>query len=135
MMPDPDDHPFSPPPHAPWGLCTVCHLAESAHTETTSTWLPKVARDAGHCPECGQRVGTYTDSDGTSYYLARAEQDASELDYVREQRDRLLSAAAAALERVQVEDPQVRYSEAEHILSLVVTLAGKYVEKTTEDPE
>lgn len=88
--------------------------------------------DSGNCPTCGQRVGTYTDDEGTSYYLARAEQDASELEYVREQRNRLLFAAAAALERVQVEDPEVRYSEAEHILSLVVTLAGEYVEKDAE---
>jgi transcriptional regulator NrdR family protein len=80
------------------------------------------------CPTCGQRVSTFTTDEGTSYYLATAEQEASELEFVREQRDRLLRHAAAALERVQVEDPEVRYSEAEDILSQVVTLDGTYVE-------
>lgn len=86
-----------------------------------------VERDSGHCPTCGQRVGTFTAEDGTSYFIATAEQEASELDFIRDQRDRLLMAAAAALERTQVDDP----GEATMILEQVVTLDGKYVHPDT----
>ena len=86
----------------------------------------QVERDSGNCPTCGQRVGTFTTEEGTSYYLATAEQEASELEFVRDQRDRLLVAAAAALERTQVDDP----GEATMILEQVVTLAGEYVYPT-----
>lgn len=44
------------------------------------------------CPTCGQRVGTFTSDDGTSYYIALAEQEASELEFVREQRGRFREA-------------------------------------------
>jgi len=86
--------------------------------------------ESDRCPTCGQRVGTFTADDGTSYYLATAEQEASELAFVREQRDRLLRIAAAALERTQVDDA----GEATMILEGVVTLDGKYVEPP-DDPE
>jgi hypothetical protein len=90
-----------------------------------------IERDSGNCPTCGQRVGTFTAEDGTSYYMATAEQEASELVMVREQRDRLLVAAAAALERTQVDDP----GEATMILEAIVTLDGKYVWSEAEKGE
>lgn len=85
--------------------------------------MAAVERDSGNCPTCGQRVGTFTSDEGTSYYLAIAEQEASELAFVREQCNRLLGIAAAALERTQVDDA----GEATALLEQVVTLDGKYV--------
>jgi transcriptional regulator NrdR family protein len=43
-----------------------------------------IERD-GHCPTCGQRAGTFTTDEGTSYFLATAEQEASEAAFLREQ--------------------------------------------------
>lgn len=58
--------------------------------------------ESERCPTCGQRVSIFTGDEGTSYYVATAEQEASELVFVREQRDQLreeLLVVADALDK------------------------------------
>lgn len=65
------------------------------------------------CPTCGSAVVLASGDEGTNHFIP-ADNTA---DFYR-----LLSAAARALERVQVDDS----GEAEFILEQVVTLSGEY---------
>lgn len=47
-----NDHPFSPPEGEPWELCTVCSLAQSAHTDTLVDYASIARQNKYRCPLC-----------------------------------------------------------------------------------
>ena len=80
--------------------------------------------EAERCPTCGQRVGTFTTPDGTSYYLAVAEQEASTADYLAGRyRDALLAAPMPERESIHKDEEWTeRYGDwwHKHVRPLVV---------------